>query len=171
MMLLTLGLMTGCSRTAQSPAVADTVRKELKQAGLNDVSVSQDRDKGVVTLGGHVNSDADKQKAAQIAQTVAGSQVVANEVAVLPTNDAGPTKTVYSDLDKGIENNLDAALVSAGFKSGIRHDVKNGVITLKGTVDNADQRAQVAKIAQGVPNTQQVVNEIQTKHEKATTGY
>jgi osmotically-inducible protein OsmY len=151
--------------------VADNVRKELKQAGLNDVSVSQDRDKGVVTLGGHVNADADKAKAAQIAQSVVGSQVVANEVAVLPPQDNGPTKTVYSDLDKGIDNNLNAALVSGGFRSGIRHSVKNGVVTLKGTVDNEDQRAQVQKIAQGVPNTQQVVNELQTKHEKATTAY
>jgi len=170
MMLLAIGLTTGCSRT-QSPAVADNVRKELKQAGLNDVTVSQDRDKGVVTLSGHVNADADKAKAAQIAQSAAGSQVVANEVAVLPPKDNGPTKTVYSDLDNGIEHNLDAALVSAGFKSGIRHSVKNGVITLKGTVDNENQRAQVEKIAQGVPNTQQVVNELQAKHEKATTAY
>jgi len=170
-MLLAIGFTAGCSRTTQAPAVADNVRKELKQAGLNDVTVSQDRDKGVVTLGGHVNADADKTKAAQIAQSAAGSQVVANEVAVLPAQDASATKTVYSDLDKGIEHNLDAALISAGFKSGIRHSVKNGVITLTGSVDNEDQRAQVAKIAQGVPNTQQVINELQTKHEKATTGY
>jgi len=43
--LTTIGLTTGCARTTQSPAVADNVRKGLKQAGLNDVTVSQDRDK------------------------------------------------------------------------------------------------------------------------------
>lgn len=59
-----MGILAGCSGAAtKSPAVADNVRKSLRQAGYKDVSVSQDRDKGVVTLGGHVNSDADKAQA------------------------------------------------------------------------------------------------------------
>jgi osmotically-inducible protein OsmY len=44
------------------------------------------------------------------------------------------------------------------------------VITLTGTVDNEADRAKLEQIARGVPNTQQVVNEIQTKHQKATSG-
>jgi osmotically-inducible protein OsmY len=43
------------------------------------------------------------------------------------------------------------------------------VVTLSGTVDSESQRAQLATIAQGVPNTQQVVNEIQTRHLKAAS--
>jgi hyperosmotically inducible periplasmic protein len=167
--LLALGLMAGCSTAPQSEPVADNIRKSLDQAGLKDVSVSQDRDKGVVTLGGHVATDADKARAAQIAQSIATTQVVANEVASLPAVDPGPTKTVYSDLDKGIDNNLDAALISGGFRTGIHHSVKNGVITLTGSVNTENERAQIQSIAKGVPNTQQVVNEIQTRHQKATS--
>ena len=48
--LLVVAALFGCSSTPQSPDVADSVRKSLDQAGLKDVSVSQDRDKGVVTL-------------------------------------------------------------------------------------------------------------------------
>jgi osmotically-inducible protein OsmY len=70
---------------------------------------------------------------------------------------------------RGSTNNLDAALISNGNKNGIGHSVKNGVATLSGTVDSESQRAQLATIAQGVPNTQQVVNEIQTRHSKATS--
>ena len=137
---------------------------------MKDVSVKQDRDKGVVTLGGHVGNDADKAHANQIAQSLAANQVVANEVAVLPPNDPGPTKTFYSDLDKGIGSNLDAALISGGYdKAGISHTVKNGVITLTGTVDTEAQRAQLESIAHGVPNAQQVVDEVQTRHVKATS--
>jgi osmotically-inducible protein OsmY len=88
----------------------------------------------------------------------------------LPASDAGATKTVYSDLDKGISSNLDAALISAGYPKGISHSVKNGVVTLTGTVDSENDRTKVESVARGVPNTQQVVNEIQTKHEKATSG-
>jgi len=42
-------------------------------------------------------------------------------------------------------------------------------VTLTGTVDAAKQRTQIDAIAQHVPNTQQVVNEIQTRHQKATS--
>ncbi len=167
--LLALGLLAGCSTAPQAAPVADDIRKSLDQAGLKDVSVSQDRDKGVVTLGGHVASDADKARAGQIAQAIATTQVVANEVASLPVVDPGPTKTVYSDLDKGIDNNLDAALISGGYKTGIHHSVKNGVVTLTGTVNTEHERAQIGLLAKGVPNTQQVVNEIQTRHQKATS--
>lgn len=167
--LLATGLLLSCSTAPKSPPVADNIRKSLEQAGLKDVSVSQDRDKGVVTLGGHVASSADQARAGQVAQSLAGGQVVANEVAVLPAGDAGATKTMYSDLDKGIANNLDAALISGGYRSGIGHSVKNGVVTLTGTVDTEAQRAQLETIARGVPNTQQVVDEVQTRHLKATS--
>jgi len=168
--LIAISFLGACSSVPKSPAVASEIRKSLDQAGLKDVSVSQDREKGVVTLGGHVNADADKARASQIAQPLAGSDVIANEVAILPASDAGATKTVYSDLDKGISSNLDAALISAGYPKGISHSVKNGVVTLTGTVDSENDRTKVESVARGVPNTQQVVNEIQTKHEKATSG-
>ncbi len=168
--IVAMSFLGACSNTQKSPAVESQIRKSLDQAGLKDVSVAQDRDKGVVTLGGHVAADADKARASQIAQSVAGSDVIANEVAILPSSDAGPTKTIYSDLDKGISNNLDAALISAGYPKGIGHSVKNGVVTLTGTVENESERSKVESVARGVPNTQQVVNEIQTKHEKATSG-
>jgi osmotically-inducible protein OsmY len=164
-----IGVLAGCSTVPKAAPVADNIRKSLEQAGLKEVSVTQDRDKGVVTLGGHVAADTDKARANQIAQSLATDQVVANQVAVLPASDSGPAKTVYADLDKGIDNNLDAALISSGYKTGIGHSVKNGVVTLTGTVDAAKQRTQIDAIAQHVPNTQQVVNEIQTRHQKATS--
>lgn len=162
-------LFVGCSTTPKSPVVSDNIRKSLKQAGLNNVSVTQDRDKGVVTLSGRVATDADKANADQIARSFAPDEVVANQLAVLPATDADPAKTIYADLDKGIDNNLDAALVSGGYTKGIGHSTKNGVVTLTGTVDTAVQREQLETIAQGVPNTQQVVSEIQTGHQKATS--
>ena len=61
--LLAAGALAGCSGTSASPDVSDSIRKSLDQAGLKDVSVSQDRDKGIVTLGGHVVTDGDKRHA------------------------------------------------------------------------------------------------------------
>ena len=46
-----VGILAACSQTMKSPDVSDNIRKSLDQAGLKKVSVKQDRDKGVVTLG------------------------------------------------------------------------------------------------------------------------
>ncbi|HXO06282.1 MAG TPA: BON domain-containing protein [Candidatus Sulfotelmatobacter sp.] len=163
--------LMGCSDGARkSPDVTDSIRKSLDQASLRDVKVAQDRDKGVVTLTGQVASDSDKSQAESIAKSIAGSQVVADEIAVVPPGPAASdTKTVNSDLDKGIEENLDAALVQNRYKKDVKYDVKNGVVTLTGEVNSQTKRAQVEKLAAGVPNVQQVVNELQVKNQKATS--
>ncbi len=167
-MVIAIAAMAGCSST-KSPSVADTIRKQLNQAGLKDVSVSQDRDKGVVTLGGKVPSDASKSQAESIAKGSAGGQVVADEIAVIPANGAGDTRTLYADLDKGIEGNLDAALIQNRIPGTIRHVVKNGVVTLTGTVDSQQARDQAQTLASTVPNVQQVVNELQITNQKASS--
>ena len=166
LVLLIAGLV-GCSSN-RAPDVADNVRNGLKQAGLNDVTVSQDRDKGVVTLSGNVPKDTDKDRAEQIARPLSAGQVVANEIAVVPPADRSTAKEVNSDLDKGIESNVDAALRKARIK-GVSHDTKNRVVTLKGEVPTPAMRATAEKIAADVPNVQQVVNEIETKHQRATS--
>jgi osmotically-inducible protein OsmY len=56
----------------------------MDQAGLHNISVAQDRDQGVVTLTGKVATDGDKAKADSIANSMAGGQVVVDEIAVLP---------------------------------------------------------------------------------------
>jgi len=65
----------------KSADVSDSIRKSLDQAGFKDVSANQDRDKGVVTLSGHVPADADKSKAESVAQSIAVGQVVSNQIA------------------------------------------------------------------------------------------
>ncbi len=168
--LFVAGAVAGCSSAPrQSPDVSGVIRQSLDQAGLKDVSVSEDKDKGVVTLGGHVPADGDKAQAESIAKSSAGSQVVADQIAVTPRGVESESKTVNADLDKGIDKNLDAALVESKMKKGIRYDVKNGVVTLKGEVNSESKRKQVEKVAAGVPNVLQVVNELQVKDQKATS--
>jgi hyperosmotically inducible protein len=169
LILLIVGTLAGCSGTTKSPDVSDGIRKSLDQAGLRDVSVSQDRDKGVVTLGGHVPSDGDKAQAESIAKSIAGGQVVSNQIGVIPPVDESQAKTVNSDLDQGIEKNLDAALIQHRLSKGVKYDVKNSVVTLTGEVNSQARRAQAEKVASAVPNVQQVVNELQVKDQKATS--
>jgi hyperosmotically inducible periplasmic protein len=168
--LLVIGTLAGCEKTStQSPDVSDSVRKSLDQAGLKDVSVSQDRDKGVVTLGGHVAADADKLQAESIAKSIASGQVVANQIAVTPLGVESKAKAINSDLDKGIENNLDASLIQNGLQKIVNYDVKNGVVTLTGEVNSESKRGQAEQIASSVPNVQQVVNNLQIRNQKASS--
>jgi hyperosmotically inducible protein len=164
------GYVVGCSTTQQkAPDVSSQIRNSLDQAGLKDVSVSQDRDKGVVTLKGTTTSDADKGQAESIAKSIASSQVIANEIAVRPIGEESAAKNVDSDVDEGIEKSLDAALTKNKLKKEVKYDVRNGVITLTGNVDSKSQRQEAEKLAAGVPNVKQVVNELQVKNEKATS--
>ncbi len=168
-MLFAMGSLAGCSKTAASPDVSDNVRKTLDDAGLKSVSVSQDRDKGIVTLGGHVASDADKSQAEMLAKTQAGAQVVANQIAVLPPGLEKEAKAVNSDLDQGIEKNLDAALIVNQLQKNVKYDVKSGVVTLTGEVNSQYKRDHASKVASDVPNVLQVVNNLQVKDQKASS--
>src|ERR1700730_7535438 len=158
-----------CSDTSKAPDVASDVRHALDQAGLNDVSVSQDRDKGVVTLSGKVRTEDEKSRAESIAKSIAGTQVVTNQIGVRPNGDESTAKKVDSDLDSGIDKNLDAMLVQHKLKNDVRYEVANRVATLKGTVASQDRRSSVQRLAEQVPNVKQVVNELAVKHQKATS--
>ena len=167
--VVAVGTLAGCStNTTRAADVSGGIRTSLDQAGLKDVSVKQDIDKGVVTLGGHVAADADKTQAETIAKSMAGTQVVSDQIAVIPTGEHD-AKKVNSDLDKGIEGNLDAALLQNRLHKNVNYAVNNQVVTLSGEVDSQSKRAQAQTIASSVPNVQQVVNELQVKNQKATS--
>jgi len=169
--LFAIGTVVGCSRfSAKSPDVSSSIRKSLDQAGLKSVSVREDRDKGIVTLGGQVASDDQKAQAESVAKSIAGPEVVANQIAVLPAGAEKETKAMNSDLDQGIEKNLDAALIQNKMHHCVEYSVKSGVVTLTGEVNSQDNRMLAEKIATRVPNVQQVVNNLQVKNQKATSG-
>ena len=167
-----VGTLVGCSTTStKAPDVSESLRSSLDGAGFKDVSVSQDRDKGVVTLGGHVAAESDKSQAESIARSLAGTQVVSNQIAVLPLGAESEAKTVNSELDSAIEHNLDAALIQDKLHESVKYSVKNHVVTLSGEVDSQSKRARAERVASGVPNVQQVVNELQVKGQKATESH
>jgi osmotically-inducible protein OsmY len=168
--VVVIGTLAGCSsKSTQSADVSGGIRASLDQAGLKGVSVTDDHDKGVVTLGGHVAADAEKVQAQSIATSMAGPQVVSNQIAVVPPGAEHDAKTLNSDLDKGIEGNLDAALIQGGLHKNVNYAVKNQVVTMTGQVDSQLKRTQAQDIVAAVPNVLQVVNELQIKDQKATS--
>ncbi|MGB6193337.1 MAG: BON domain-containing protein [Terracidiphilus sp.] len=167
--LLVIGTTVG-RFSAKAPTASDNIRKALDQAGLKDVTVSEDRDKGIVTLGGQVAGQTDKSQAESLAKSFAGGEVVADQVAVIPAGAEKETKAMDSDLDQGIEKNLDASLIENQMHHDVQYSVKNGVVTLTGEVNSQNRRTLAEKVATGVPNVLQVVNNLQVKNQKATSG-
>jgi len=160
--------VTQLDRSPKSADVAGNIRHAISQSGLKDVSTSQDREKGVVTLGGHVTSDNDKLRAESIARSVAGQQVISNQIEVLPPGLESDARKVNSALDKGISSNMEAALIQYNLHD-VKYSVKNHVITLTGDVDTQELRSKAETVAAAVPNVEQVVNEIQVRVQRATT--
>jgi hyperosmotically inducible protein len=169
LMAFSIAAALACSSQHRAPDVSSNVRNALNQAGFNDVSVSQDRDKGVVTLTGKVSTDDDRAKAESITRSIAGNEVVSNEIGVRPEGDEHTASKVDSNIDSGIDKNLTAMLLQHKLKRDISYDVKNGVVTLKGNVPSPSQRSSAEQLAQQVPNVKQVVNELEVKNQKATS--
>ena len=72
LVVFVISVASGCTnQSTKAPDVTASIRQALDQAGLKDVSVSQDRDKNLITLTGKVASDNDKMQAESIARSIA----------------------------------------------------------------------------------------------------
>src|ERR1019366_5799171 len=109
-----------------------------------------------------------KSQAESIARSIAGAQVVSNQIGVIPPGVESDAKTVNSELDQAVEHNLDAALIIEKLHESVKYAVKNHVVTLSGEVDSQSKRARAERVAASIPNVQQVVNELQVKGQKAS---
>jgi hyperosmotically inducible periplasmic protein len=156
-------VLAGCNKS-QHPDEKDAVNNALTANNLGAVTVSQDRDKGVMTLKGDLDTDAMKQQAQSVAQGAAPDYTIANEIGVRPP-DEGQAKAVDDKLDDGIEDNYKAALKAHRDldAQGISCNSKNGTLVLSGSVKTAAQKKEAALLAKNVPNVKQVVNEIEVK--------
>jgi osmotically-inducible protein OsmY len=167
LVLLTVAICVGVACNSAHRSNSDykaNVKTALEQADLKDVTVSEDAAKNTITLGGTLHTEDAKNRAASVAQTNAGPRIIANEISVEPVGNERDARKIESNVDDGIESNFKAELISKGLdKQHIRYDAKNGVLTIKGSVQNVDQRKEAQELAKNTPNVQQVVNEIRVE--------
>ena len=160
--------VTGCQKS--HPDEKSAVNQALSSSNYSSLDVSQDRDKGVMTLKGDVASSDDKARAGDLAKQAAPDYTIANEIGVRPP-DATNAGSVASNLDSAIEDNFKAAI--KGRKNlddqSISGSAKNGTLVIKGSVKTAQQKKEANDLAKKVPNVQQVVNEIDVKPDKHST--
>jgi len=87
-------------------------------------------------------------------------------VAVLPALAVGQTPRDAA-APSAIGQGAIAGAVVADDANG--RPVRRAVVTLSGEVNSQDKRARAEKLANGVPNVQQVVNDLQVKDQKASS--
>jgi hyperosmotically inducible periplasmic protein len=164
--------LAACNRAAEHPDVKDAVNTAMTRNNLGVVKVSQDREKGVITLTGDVETADQKAQAENVAAQAAPGYTISNEVGVRPVGFEGQAKSVDSSQDSGIEDNFKAALKAHKNldDQSISYDAKNGTLVLKGSVKTQAQKSEAQKLAKAVPNVKEVVNEIEVKPDKDSTG-
>ena len=161
---LMIFMLAACDRN-QHPDVKDAVNTAMTRNNLGVVNVSQDREKGVLTLTGDVETADQKAQAESVAAQAAPGYTIANQIGVRPVGQESQAKAVDSNLDDGIENNFKASLKAHKDLDDqhISFDAKNGTLVLKGSVKSPAQKTQVQKLAKAVPNVKEVVNEIEVR--------
>jgi hyperosmotically inducible periplasmic protein len=157
--------VAGCHNQPAHPDQKSAVTDSLKTNNLGDVSVSQDRDKGVMTLTGNVTTDDQKAQAESLAKQAAPDYTVADEIGVRPVGAQSQAGAVASNLDSAIEDNYKASIKANKNldEQSIHFKAKNGTLVLKGSVRTLAQKKEAEGLAKQVPNVQQVVNELEVK--------
>ena len=161
-------LVAGCNKSYPDEKAA--VDQALTSDDFGTVGVSQDRDKGVMTLRGNVANPADKTRAEKIAQRAAPDYTIANELGVRPLTVANATG-MDSKLDSAIEDKFKAEIKAHRnlHDQSISGSAKNGTLVIKGSVKTPQQKAEAETLAKQLPNVQQVVNELEVKTGKHST--
>ena len=169
--LMGLFVLVACNNANQKPDEKDAVNNAMTANNLGVVKVSQDRDKGVMTLTGDVDSADKKAQAEAVAKQAAPDYAISNELGVRPPGNESQAKSVDSNLDSAIQDNYKAALKEHKNldDQSISYDAKNGTLVLKGSVKTMAQKNEAAKLAKSVPNVKEVVNEIAVKSNKNST--
>lgn len=127
----------------------------LTDSALSASQIDAKVDKGIVTLTGTANNLMSKERAVKIAQTVRGVLGVVNTV-VLNT----PVRS-----DDEIRKDVEAAFYydAATDSYELKTEVKDGVVTLGGTVQSYQEKQLAVFVAKGVNGVQEVKDSITVK--------
>lgn len=175
---LALAVLAGCEQRQAAPAggpppisagtelddsvITTKVKTALvSDAQANGTETSVQTRKGEVMLSGYVDSQAQADRAAQIAKAIPGVQSVDNKLVVRTG-----TATAGNILDDSVITvKVKTALMSDPQTKGsqIAVTTNKGVVLLGGFVDSADEQQRATTVARNVEGVQNVVNDTSLK--------
>lgn len=162
--LLALVSATCGGRSVADSAITAAVKSKLVVDDENlAINVDVDTRGGVVTLSGVVRTQADKEQAERIAGNTEGVTRVINNITVMTNGgqDAGEkVDTAANDLT--ILSRIKTRYVAEGV-IGANVEVKDGVVTLQGNVENIQIRARAENIARATSGVKSVNNMIEVR--------
>ncbi|MBO0724548.1 MAG: BON domain-containing protein [Blastocatellia bacterium] len=166
--------LTGCeSRTATDATVTTAVKNKLAAEPTTSAArINVDTANGVVTLSGAVPTAAEKSEAERIARNTQGVTQVVNNITVESGGAPGTAVTPAPGGETGAGRTLSDATILTGVKTqlvahgitGANVDVKNGVVTITGAVDDAQKKARAEEIARQASGVKSVNNQLTIKH-------
>jgi len=150
---------------------------QLKAA---DLSVSADADKNEATISGEVGTQALRSKAIAMAKEASTGLILTDKIDVKPrelTREEYTEERAIEERERarGAGEKLGASLDDAWIHTklvakfvgdantparNINVDVVNNVVTLRGTVDTAEQRAEAERVARDTEGVKRVVNQL-----------
>ncbi|HEU0175635.1 MAG TPA: BON domain-containing protein [Blastocatellia bacterium] len=163
------GLLALASANCERRSVADSaitaaVKSKLAVGNENGaINVNVDTRGGVVTLTGEVETQAEKEQAELVARNSEGVTRVINNITVETNGGYGAGEGAgMAASDLAILSKINTRYVAEGV-IGAKIVVKDGVVTLKGAVDDAQTRGRAENIARATRGVKEVNNLIVVK--------
>ena len=121
-----------------------------------DVHVTTQR--GVITLRGKVDSEAEQQAAGEIARTIEGAREVSNQLTVVPQ----PQRKAVDRQDHQIVKDVKEEIKNDGRLKRARIHVRadEGIVTLTGKAPSLETSVRASETARRVPGVRAVRNEL-----------
>jgi osmotically-inducible protein OsmY len=136
--------------------IAQAVRRALEwDVFVPEARITSTVTDGWVTLDGAVDTWSQRNDAERAVRNLTGVKLVLNKITVKAT------KPVPGDVRKAIEQALDRRAEREARR--IRVDVKDGTVTLTGTVDSWAERKSVVAAARFTPGVQVVEDRLRTE--------
>lgn len=157
---------TACALVAcnRPPNPTIDAEKALSEANLTSVKFEWDGDVRIGHLKGTVDTPTDRQRAEDVVQAAVGTTGrVLNELTIKGLNDE-----TADDLDGRIRTTLDKMVDNDQTLEGrdIDFEVANGVVTVKGRVRSAAEKAKVTEIVRAAPGVKDMANALEIRPEK-----
>jgi hyperosmotically inducible protein len=163
---VTLGLvLTTGALAADRPdswVTAKTKLALMTTEGIDTWDLNVDTVNGVVTLHGKVASDAAKEKAETIAQTIEGAKSVKNLLQVVPK----PQREAVGENDEVIADHVKKAFAADPTVDGSGISVaavNKGVVLLSGPAQTIDAHLQAVEVASKVSGVRRVASEVKVE--------
>jgi hyperosmotically inducible periplasmic protein len=170
--LLIIALAVGActaTRTQQSAGevVDDSVLTAKVKTALIDDPVAKANDvnvetyRGVVQLGGFVETAEQKARAGEVARGVSGVKEVRNDLRV--SSDQATVGQVVDDsaLTAAVKGKLIADQTMQSYKVNV--ETQNGIVQLTGFVDSSDAKNRASEVARSVDGVKDVRNDLEVR--------